>query len=241
MGNADRLDNYFRITRNEPLRLLPSNTRRLLSLGCASGATEAMLKEHLDIEEVVGIELEKSAASQAAERLDTVHIGDIELLDLPYAPGYFDALLCLDILEHLRDPWGVLRDKLNPLLAPGATVIVSLPNARYWVLIWRLLWGQWPYARRGILDIGHLRFFTPRTGKQMLIDAGFESVRVHRKYRLYDSLKDRPAGRIVGGITRRLTNGLNRLRFFDILYPARDFFTFQMIIVAQKATQEPIL
>ncbi len=234
MNNRDRADEYYKNVRQFSRALLPPETRRLLSIGCAFGETEAMLKKTLHLEEVVGVEQEGEIAAQAASRLDAVHIGDIETLDLPYPPGHFDAALCLDVLEHLRDPWRVLRDKINPLMSPGATLIASVPNFRYWVVIWRLLWGRWGYARRGILDIGHVRFFTARTTAQMLTEAGFAVVTISRKYRLYDSLGDRPAGRLVGGATRRLTNAFTALRVFDLLFPFRDFFTFQIIAVGRK-------
>ncbi|MBN1287337.1 MAG: class I SAM-dependent methyltransferase [Anaerolineae bacterium] len=238
--NTDRADNYFQDMRNEPLRYIPPGARRLLSIGCASGATEAMLKEKLGLEMVVGVEVEGDVAAQAAARLDAVHAGDIEALDLPYPPGHFDAVLCMDVLEHLRDPWRVLRATLGPLMAPGAVLVISVPNVRYWVVLWRLLWGRWDYARRGVLDIGHLRFFTPRTARRMLAEAGLEVIAVRRKYRLYDSLGDRIAGRVVGGVTRRLTNALVSLRAFDILFPLRDFFTYQIVMVAHKPGQTPL-
>lgn len=234
MDNADRLETYFHNVRGDALRYLPRTTRRLLSIGCAAGATEAHLKEQLGLEEVVGVEYEAGIAAQAEAHLDAVHVGDIERMELPYTPGHFDAVLCLDVLEHLRDPWGVLGDRLLPLLAPGGVIIVSLPNVRYWMVLWRLLWGRWAYARRGVLDVGHLRFFTPQTARQMLLDAGFEAVTVRRKYRLYDGLGDRPAPRLAAAVTRRLTDLMARLRLFDLLYPFRDFFTFQIVLVARK-------
>lgn len=235
MDNADRREGYFSgLHGGIGVYLLPG-TRHLLSIGCASGRTEALLKEQLGLAEVVGVELEPAVAEQARAMLDAVHVGDIETLDLPYPPGHFDAILCLDVLEHLRDPWRTLGGKLRPLLAPGGVIVVSLPNVRYWMVLWRLFWGRWGYARRGILDIGHLRFFTPRTARQMLIDAGFIDIAVHRKYRLYDNLGDRPASRLVSGVNRRVTNVLARLRLFDVLLPLRDFFAFQIILVGRNS------
>ncbi len=234
MNNTDRLEGYFDNVRTVPLKFLPPGVRRLLSVGCAAGRTEALLKERLQLEQVIGVEYETTIAAEAAARLDAVYTGDIETLELPYPAGHFDAVLCLDVLEHLRDPWGVLRDRLWPLLAPGGTLIVSVPNVRYWMVLWRLLGGRWDYARRGILDSGHLRFFTPRSLRRMIGDCGFQVISLHRKYRCYDSLGDRPSGRIVGGLTRRLTDALTRLRLFDLCYPLRDFFTYQIIVVARK-------
>lgn len=234
MDNADRLDGYFDIVHEGMVNFVPPHARRLLSIGCATGGTEAYLKARFGLEQVVGVEFEPEIARQAETALDAVHAGDIEVLTLPYPPEHFDMILCLDVLEHVRDPWAVLQEKLLPLLGPGGVVVISVPNIRYWMVIWRLFWGQWGYARRGILDIGHLRFFTPATAHHMLRDAGLTDIEIRRKYRLYDSLGDRPSSRIISGIARRMMPVLLRLRIFDVLFPLRDFFTFQIVLVGRK-------
>ncbi|GAB4574609.1 MAG: class I SAM-dependent methyltransferase [Anaerolineae bacterium] len=235
MENIDRNSGYFEITHTGVAAFVPASARRLLSLGCGTGATEAFLKEQFALETVVGVEVEPDIAASAEAVLDAVHVGDVEALELPYPPGHFDMILCLDVLEHLRDPWRVVQDRLYPLLAPGGVLVVSLPNVRYWMVFWRLFWGRWGYARRGILDKGHLRFFTPSTAREMLAGAGFSAITLHRKYRLYDSLGDKPSGRLVGAVTRRIMPVLTRLRFFDVFFPLRDFFTFQIVLVAHKS------
>jgi hypothetical protein len=57
-------------------------------------------------------------------------------------------------------------------LAPGGTVIVSVPNvAHLWIRL-SLLAGRFDYGDRGILDRTHLRFFTRRTFVAFLREAG---------------------------------------------------------------------
>jgi 2-polyprenyl-3-methyl-5-hydroxy-6-metoxy-1,4-benzoquinol methylase len=48
-----------------------------------------------------------------------VLIGDVETLDLAALEGQFDALIVSEVLEHLVDPWGVLK-RLANWLKPGA-------------------------------------------------------------------------------------------------------------------------
>ena len=58
---------------------------------------------------------------------------------LPVAPGSFDTILCLSILEHCRAP-GRLVSNLHSVLAPGGTLLLSTPftyleghcNPDYW-------------------------------------------------------------------------------------------------------------
>jgi SAM-dependent methyltransferase len=104
-----------------------------------------------------------------------VLVGDVESLDLSVLRAPFDAILCLDVLEHLRDPWGVAR-RLAELLRPGGVMIASIPNIAHYRIIVGLLRGRWTYAPSGILDHTHLRFFTRDTAIDLLRQAGLTPV-----------------------------------------------------------------
>lgn len=162
---------------------VPRDARRVLDLGCSTGALGAALKRRQDAI-VVGIELDADYAAQAAARLDRVVAGDVELvLDGPAPPeAPFDCLVAADILEHLVDPWRALRRGAD-LLAAGATVVVSLPNVAHYVGIWRLLrGGRWPRDDAGVFDRTHLRWFTLEDGLDLLRQAGLRPTAVEPRY-----------------------------------------------------------
>jgi SAM-dependent methyltransferase len=46
---------------------------------------------------------------------------------LPFESGSFDAVTCVEGLEHLENPWGALRE-FRRVLRPGGRLIVSIPN-----------------------------------------------------------------------------------------------------------------
>ncbi len=97
---------------------------------------------------------------------------DIE--DAP--PSFLDDVDCLilgDVLEHLRDPWHILRF-LAKSMKPGAQVLASIPNVQHYSLILSLLHGQWTYQDAGLLDRTHLRFFSLQSIKEMFADAGLQ-------------------------------------------------------------------
>jgi hypothetical protein len=65
---------------------------------------------------------------------------------------------------------------LNERLAPVGEVVLSIPNvAHLWVRL-SLLLGRFEYAGRGILDRTHVRFFTERSLRALLSDAGLRLV-----------------------------------------------------------------
>lgn len=163
---------YYGQFRPEILRLIPAGTRTLLDVGCGDGTTTAKAKQELGIREVVGIEAHEPAAALAASRLDRVIRGDLETLVLDLPKGHFDCILCADILEHLRDPWQVLRD-LRPCLREDGVLIASIPNLRHLKPIFMILFDRFEYEPSGILDRTHLRFFTFHTMKQLLNESGF--------------------------------------------------------------------
>lgn len=152
---------YFTHPRSEIVNLVPLESKKILDIGCGAGATGLELLNRQTCE-LYGIELNSFAASIARtyyERIDTV---DVETLDFPYVPGYFDAIIVADVLEHLKDPWKLV-EKLCVYLKPSGSLICSIPNISHGEALLPLLLGQWNYVDAGILDRTHLRFFTPQT------------------------------------------------------------------------------
>jgi cyclopropane fatty-acyl-phospholipid synthase-like methyltransferase len=179
---AARASAYER-ARPEILEHVPPGARRVLDLGCATGATGAALRARRGVA-VVGVELEPEYAREAGRVLDRVHTADIAELakapDLEERLGRFDTLIAADVLEHLVDPWSTLRAYVE-LLEPGATVIVSLPNIGHWSVYAALALGTWPRRHEGIFDATHLRWFTLRDANALLRQAGLEPQRVVRR------------------------------------------------------------
>ncbi len=166
---------------------------------------------------MVGVEYVAEQAAQAARVLDVVHVGDVQTLELPYAPGSFDCLVYADVLEHIIDPWSLLVCH-RPLLASGGTLIVSLPNVQFIGVIAGLLRGRWDYRERGVLDRTHLRFFTRRSAQTMIEDAGYRIMATHRNFRWFDA----PGSRF------------HRYARMTALLPwVRDLFTYQYLFVAR--------
>jgi len=96
-------------------------------------------------------------------------------MELPYEPASFDAVVCGDLVEHLRDPGSTLA-RLRPLLRPGGRLVLSTPNVANWALRLSLLGGRWRYTDRGILDRTHAHLFTRKTLIETVEAAGYRVV-----------------------------------------------------------------
>ena len=142
--------------------------RRILDVGAADGFVSRKLMERGW--RVTGIEGDPALAQAGApycERMITANLNR----EVPEAQGPFDAILYGDVLEHLIDPLRVLVE-LNRSLVPDGFVIVSVPNIAHLYIRLLLLLGRFDYLDRGILDNTHLRFFTARSLRALLDDAG---------------------------------------------------------------------
>ncbi|MGB3470879.1 MAG: class I SAM-dependent methyltransferase [Erythrobacter sp.] len=171
---ATKSDLYFGEGRTDYVDVLPANSAaRILELGCGNGSTGLLALEAGKCGEYVGVEIFPRIAQIASERLTTVHVANIEEVDLPYPTGHFDALIMSEVLEHLVDPEATLR-KIVPLVKPGGLVLASSPNIAHWRIVKEQLFGRFDYQDEGPMDRTHLRWFTPSSFRRM-----FENVGVH--------------------------------------------------------------
>jgi len=176
---------YYGYARPELAEMVKREPRRALDLGCASGMLGASVKERYPRAEVWGVELDPQAAAEAAKRLDRAICANLdranfEELGLP--KGGFDLVFLADVLEHLYDPWKLLRD-LRGYLGPEAQVVASLPNLRnFEVMRDALVGGRFDYKDAGLLDITHIRFFTKSTMIELFEQTGYRVDDIVAKY-----------------------------------------------------------
>ncbi len=174
---------YYNTPRSDLLPLLPERASRILEVGCGGGATGRLLRERYPSARLVGIEADAGAAEAARAVYDLVLQRDVERLGaselLEAAGGPFDLVLYPDVLEHLRDPWAVLRE-MRECLVNGAVVVASIPNVANVLTIYELRHGRWPYASEGLFDLTHLRFFGRADAVQLFESTGYRVETVHR-------------------------------------------------------------
>ena len=155
------------------LSLVPPG-QRVLDVGCASGYLARLLGQRGY--QVTGVEIDPEAARHARAYCDVVYEISAENLDaLPVPDELYDIVLFGDVLEHLVTPEKALRS-VHHLLAPGGTVIVSLPNIVFLSARLKILLGRFDYAHEGLFDRTHMRFFTRRSATELMEACGFAVV-----------------------------------------------------------------
>lgn len=151
---------------------LPPSPRAILDVGCGRGL--GFLSYARAGVRVVGVDIDTAALEIAAG-----HIHEALHLDLQTEPwpdrfiGAFDVVAFADCLEHVVDPWQLLRS-VRPLLSPTGVVAASIPNVRQVRILAKLALGRWDYVDgAGTVQRPHLRFFTRRTIEDMFGEAGY--------------------------------------------------------------------
>ncbi|MDI1353237.1 MAG: class I SAM-dependent methyltransferase [bacterium] len=152
---------------------LPLKSGLVLDAGCGRGILGEKIKT-LGFT-VWGIENNPIALQAAQKNIDHViaaDITDITKLDDELKNKQFDYIIFSDILEHIADPLMLLKN-YRKFCHAHTNVLVSLPNVANWQIRLSLLLGQFNYKDSGVMDRTHLRFFTFKTAKCLLTEAGY--------------------------------------------------------------------
>jgi 2-polyprenyl-3-methyl-5-hydroxy-6-metoxy-1,4-benzoquinol methylase len=191
---------YHSLTRTEILPLAQKMGGTLLDVGGGVGATAALLKSSGYVEKAGVIDL--VTPDTTALGLDFHHAANLEnpasLQTILEVNGPFSVILCLDVLEHLVDPWSVIK-RLHTMLTPNGIIIASIPNIRYYKASWPLFFlGKWELQPRGIMDKTHLRWFVKKTAKELMTHSGMR----------LEAIIEKPGGGRKIRIIRLLTLGI---------------------------------
>jgi len=159
------------------LALMPRDARRIIEVGCSSGSLAHEYKKLNPQCEYIGIEIVPEFAEVARASCDQVVLGNIEHLEDELFASLFpsDCWIFADVLEHLYDPWSVLR-RIRAFLRPNASVLACIPNAQYWSVQVCLNNGDFRYEDEGLLDRTHIRWFTKTTMIELFRTTGFAIV-----------------------------------------------------------------
>lgn len=171
-GYKDKQGTYFAGVRRDFLELLPKDgSAKVLEIGCGFGETGAAAMASGLCSSYTGVELAPQAAAVARTRLTEVFEGDVERMQFPWPDAHFDAVLMSEVLEHLIDPWTVVK-RVAAKLKPNAVVLASSPNVAQIAILRGILADRWELTETGVMDRTHLRWFTQGSYRQMFEDAG---------------------------------------------------------------------
>lgn len=140
--------------------------KRVLDAGCGSGYGAAALSR--DARSVTGVDISLEAVQYARTQdpAARLRLAAASATALPFADGAFDLVTAFEVIEHLEDQAGLIREARR-VLAPGGVLLVSTPNREYYAES-RGEKGQNPF---------HVREFTAAEFQSEL-ETAFPAVRI---------------------------------------------------------------
>jgi glycosyltransferase involved in cell wall biosynthesis len=163
--------------------------------------------------------LDRDASTIADERVAVYRQDLDEPLSVDVRP--YDYLLLLDVLEHLKDPERFLEDLRSQFDHRPRRLVLSVPNVAFLSVRMMLLFGQFNYGKVGILDRTHVRLFTFRSARQILLDGGWKLKRVRGVPAPFPkAFGDNPLGRTALAINRALIRVSKTLFSYQIFIEA---------------------
>jgi SAM-dependent methyltransferase len=163
---------YINTGNQAVLKLIPQNSQLVLDVGCGNGANAKILKGRGIT--VDGITISKSELNTAKEFLRKASLHNLEN-GLPDAvkKETYDAVICSHVLEHICYPDQLLKD-IWEVLSPGGILVVALPNLMHYKSRLELLKGNFNYQESGLWDYTHFRWYTFKTGRELLEKNNFQ-------------------------------------------------------------------
>lgn len=222
-------DTYYSNVNPELLEWLPLNADRVLELGCGEAALAGAYRLRNPNVHYTAAEFHAPSAAIARTRVDRLLEGDVEeLSDAEILGGDkpFDAIVMGDVLEHLSDPWRILR-RLHNLLSDEGHIVLCVPNIAHWHGLVELMSGRWPARDSGLFDRTHLRFFTRESLMTILQECRFEAIKLRSRNVVLDRSSAENAIAVLATAAEGL--GLDRRAFVERAN------ALQYVIVARKS------
>ena len=152
---------------------------KILDVGCGEGTLGQILSDKYQI---VGIDISEQALQLASSHYDSTKQANIEQDDLTtIVDDEFDAVVCLELLEHVFHPEEVLQN-IQSVIRRDGVFISSFPNFVFWKYRFDMLRGHPPQNYTLYSEAEHIQDYTMETFEMLLRNSGFDVEEWHPLY-----------------------------------------------------------
>jgi len=140
-------------------KLIEPSGGKILDVGSADGTFTEVILERSKADLVIGIDILPSSVAYAKKRFTKnrrlkFRVADAE--KLPFKNGEFDAVFCLDSIEHFFRPQKVIREIKRVLKGDGYVVVLVHTES----LLFKIIWLFWENTRGWIWKGTHVQKFS---------------------------------------------------------------------------------
>lgn len=169
------LQRYWHTRRFNEVAKLIEPAKNVLDVGCADGTFTKVIFQKTKAGRLIGIDILKTSIDYVKRRFARNKSMKFKVADahkLPFNNGEFDAVFCLEALEHVVDPLKVLQEIYRVLKKGGyAIVLVPSENWLFHSIVWPL-WQKWP--GKNIWEHTHLHNFSNGFIEELVEKPGFK-------------------------------------------------------------------
>ena len=193
--------------------------RKVLDVGCGQGRFAAELVKKGC--RVTAMDRHIPDHSRAPAEVDFI-CWDLDRGEFPVNVSQFDQIFLLDIIEHLKQPNRFMDELRYAADCKRPEIVLTTGNVAFFATRLMLLFGQFNYGRKGILDVTHTRLFTFRSLAELLKQSGYKILEV----------RGIPAPFPVAIGSNFVSRALVRLNA-ALIRLGRGFFSYQIFIRAE--------
>jgi methionine biosynthesis protein MetW len=170
----DRIFNPLENPRHEIALQLLNPGKRILDVGCWDGHLLDLIQSAGLYQELHGVDIPSEAIEKVKSKGYFGRVVDLNGEPLPFPDSYFDSVTLLAVLEHVFDPYILVRE-IYRVLRPGGQFVIDVPNVSSFTNRIRILFGRLPITSSDPgWDGGHLHYFTKHALDKFLSSEGFE-------------------------------------------------------------------
>ncbi len=171
----ERRPHSYTVYGENPISFLPQplQGKRILDAGCGNGFWADLIRQRGA--EVIGIDASTDGIAIARKnypqtRFEQCMLTETVCKDLGVEP--FDAVISVEVIEHVFDPRGFVKS-CAAALKPGGTLVLTTPYHGYWKNLALAVTGKWDRHLDPLWDGGHIKFWSRHSLGRLLTEMGF--------------------------------------------------------------------
>lgn len=145
------------------------NPKNILDVGCASGWFLSQLHQNFPKSQASGVDVYKDAITHGKKQYKFLKLVYGDAHKLPFLNESFDLVVCTEVLEHVVDPQGVLKE-IKRVLTPNGITIIEMDTGNF---LFTMIWYWWTHLRRGVWRDSHIHVFNTKKLEDLIEKSGF--------------------------------------------------------------------
>lgn len=143
---------------------------KLLDVGCASGWFLSQVHGRYPYLKCFGVDVYQKAIEHAQKSYSQFSFSQADAHYLPFQEGFFDIVICFNVLEHVINPQKVMKE-IKKVVKKNGVVIIGMDSENY---LFALVWWIWKKFKGKVWKSAHLHQFKPKDLDKLFKELDFK-------------------------------------------------------------------